>query len=482
MSEAMRTTVESCGIGGRHANRGVAKGQHAEDVVAIHHETTSGTSLFAWADEILTDAAGRITRAHLYSHGSGTYATASYRTDGRVDTFNVPRRTGSSTYVDAMDREYTYSLDGSSMGWATNCADDEDRTFLYDGANRLVCATDDAAPITVHYDHRARPYLVTVTNEDTDVTETNRYYYDLEDNLLGWIRTPDLGTATTYDERQYVRIGEFAIGEMARSWVSGSTTRHTYIHTTAPLGLETAAFEFEHPGGASVSYNPSTVVRQWSAFGRPLVATGSGVALPTRFPGQLELRGTDVRIWSSGSNVAHRDGLYLNRWRVYDPRVGQYLQPDPAASDGHLLGASVFVYGDARPADEIDPTGRVGWVMCWCGRPARNLLECVAVCWGPDPSRAPAAPDEDPPKGADTEEWEECLRSWTWCQGRHRLRRLAGRRGGTDCNTCLHLCRRDGSWNTRRCKRPPPAPAPQQDCDPFSVPMPVPVPVPVPVF
>ena len=146
MSEAMRTTVESCGIGGRHANRGVAKGQHAEDVVAIHHETTSGTSLFAWADEILTDAAGRITRAHLYSHGSGTYATASYRTDGRVDTFNVPRRTGSSTYVDAMDREYTYSLDGSSMGWATSCADDEDRTFLYDGANRLVCATDGRAP------------------------------------------------------------------------------------------------------------------------------------------------------------------------------------------------------------------------------------------------------------------------------------------------------------------------------------------------
>ena len=47
-----------------------------------------------------------------------------------------------------MDREYTYSLDGSSMGWATNCADDEDRTFLYDGANRLVCATDEASSST----------------------------------------------------------------------------------------------------------------------------------------------------------------------------------------------------------------------------------------------------------------------------------------------------------------------------------------------
>ena len=405
MSEAMRTTVESCGIGGRHANRGVAKGQHAEDVVAIHHETTSGTSLFAWADEILTDAAGRITRAHLYSHGSGTYATASYRTDGRVDTFNVPRRTGSSTYVDAMDREYTYSLDGSSMGWATNCADDEDRTFLYDGANRLVCATDDAAPITVHYDHRARPYLVTVTNEDTDVTETNRYYYDLGDNLLTWIRTPDLGTATTYDERQYVRIGDFAIGEMARSWVSGSTTRHTYIHTTAPLGLETAAFEFEHPGGASVSYNPSTVVRQWSAFGRPLVATGSGVALPTRFPGQLELRGTDVRIWSSGSNDAHRDGLYLNRWRVYDPRVGQYLQPDPewmnSGWPSTRTDTHAFAYVAVAPADLTDPEGRLAWCAC-LGRlaPGTDCLFCSfkhiftgPAPWGPPAEEPAVAPD-----------------------------------------------------------------------------------------
>jgi hypothetical protein len=66
MSEAMRTTVESCGIREQRADRRAANGQHAEDVVAIHHETTSGTSLFAWADEILTDAAGRITRAHSY--------------------------------------------------------------------------------------------------------------------------------------------------------------------------------------------------------------------------------------------------------------------------------------------------------------------------------------------------------------------------------------------------------------------------------
>jgi hypothetical protein len=459
----------------------------ASALVAIHHELTSGTSLFAWADELLTDAAGRVTRAHLYGHGSGTYATARYRTDGRADTWNVPRRTGASTYVDAMDREYAYSADGSSMGWATSSADDEDGTFLYDGANRLVCVTDEAASeacpededpplleafsydasdsrtgyrdpsgtttythdgvamveedppgsfvidqhyelgdggariededhtlahttreyfydglrrlrtvvmerpgtspsdydevtITVHYDHRARPYLVTVTNEDTDVTEANRYYYDQDDQLLSWIRTPDLGTATTYDQRQYVRIGDFAVGEMARSWVSGSATRHTYLHTTEPMGLETSAYEFEHPGGASVSYNPSTVVRQWTAFGRPLVATGSGEPLPTRFPGQLALRGSEVRIWDGSVAIPHRDGLYLNRWRVYDPRVGEYLQPDPARIDDASSVEGSLTYGVAAPADVADPLGRDAIPILVPGEPS-NTFWCRTHPW-----------------------------------------------------------------------------------------------------
>jgi RHS repeat-associated protein len=123
------------------------------------------------------------------------------------------------------------------------------------------------------------------------------------------------------------------------------------------MGLETAAYEFEHPGGASVSYNPSTVVRQWTAFGRPLVASGSGEPLPTRFPGQLDLRGSDVRIWDGTVTVAHRDGLYLNRWRVYDPRVGEYLQPDPAAIWGVPPADNSFGYSRTAPTVYGDPLG-----------------------------------------------------------------------------------------------------------------------------
>jgi RHS repeat-associated protein len=286
------------------------------------------------------------------------------------------------------------------------------REYFYDGLRRLRTVVlerpgtspsdHDAVTLTVHYDHRARPYLVTVTNEDTDVTEANRYYYDQDDQLLSWIHTPDLGTATTYDQRQYVRIGDFAVGEMARSWVSGSATRHTYLHTTEPMGLETAAYEFEHPGGASVSYNPSTVVRQWTAFGRSLVATGSGEPLPTRFPGQLELRGSDVRIWDGSVTVAHRDGLYLNRWRVYDPRVGQYLQPDPEAADGADAWDHVLSYSAVAPTDFADPLGRQAQPVPtpqlpqpspipWC---QSHPVECALVFGG---AGAAAAAQRSPP-------------------------------------------------------------------------------------
>jgi RHS repeat-associated protein len=363
----------------------------------------------------------------------------------------------------AMDRTYSYSSDGSSMGWSTSTTNDVPRTLFYDMSNRLICATSvagsttcpttSAAPfleaftydatdsrltyrdstgttnytyngvamtredppgsydrrqfyaltnggnrtsdrdqtlanttrtytydalqrlrqvslsrpvsgstyathlITVHDDHRARPYYVTVLNQSTGVEEGNRYYYGLDDELITWIRTPNASVATTYEERQYVYIGDFAVGEMFRSWLSGSATRRTYYHAVEPMGLELAAFEFEHPGGPAVTYNPLTVVQRWSGFGMRTFQSGTGTPLPTRFPGQLELRASDVRLWNGGSTVEFAHALYLNRWRVYDPRVGQYLQPDPMAIEGEGREHG-YQYAIAAPADFGDPDGR----------------------------------------------------------------------------------------------------------------------------
>jgi hypothetical protein len=270
----------------------------------------------------------------------------------------------------------------SSTGWSTGTTDDVARTLFYDMSNRLVCATSvsgstscpttNTSPFLEAFTYDATDSRLTyrsssgtttyaysgvaMTQEDPPGTYDRRHFHALGN---GGVRTSDrdqtlasttrsytydalqrlrqVSLPTTFDERQYVPIGAFAIGELERSWVAGSATRRSYYHAVEPMGLALGAFEFEHPGGPVVSFNPQTSVQRWSSFGMRMYQTGIGTPLPTRFPGQLELRGSDTRIWNGSNTVEYAHGLYLNRWRVYDPRVGQYLQPDPAAICG--LGA-----------------------------------------------------------------------------------------------------------------------------------------------
>ncbi len=267
------------------------------------------------------------------------------------------------------DRRQFYAL--TSGGVRTSDRDQSlantTRTYTYDALQRLrqvtlsrpgtTVGTYQSHLLTVHYDHRARPYYVTVLNQATGIEERNRYYYGLNDELIEWIRTPNSSVPTTYDERQYVPVGDFVVGEMFRSWASGSATRRTYYHAVEPMGLELAAWEFEHPGGSTVAYNPQTSVQRWSGFGRRMYQSGAGMPLPTRFPGQIELRASDVSIWNGSNTTQFADPLYLNRWRVYDPRVGQYLQPDPAAMEDSMSREHAFQYVMAAPGDLADPLG-----------------------------------------------------------------------------------------------------------------------------
>jgi RHS repeat-associated protein len=321
--------------------------------------------------------------------------------------------------------------------------------------------------VTVHYDHRARPYYVTVLNQATGVEERNRYYYGLEDELISWIRTPNASTSTTYDERQYVPIGAFAVGELERSWVAGSATRRSYYHAVEPMGLALGAFEFEHPGGPTVSFNPQTSVQRWSSFGMRMYQTGIGTPLPTRFPGQLELRGSDTRIWVGSNTVEYAHGLYLNRWSVYDPRVGQYLQPDPAAMDGRSPEAATLGYARQAPADFGDPSGEMVWCEClqraivsWA-----DQWSCMLCTWS-EPS-TDAAPDlgavgrrrskrrpQQPQQCSVRKPSDEdtCELSYAVCEA---LCTPAVTRPGrytictSICFECLVDCERRGSWPDR---------------------------------
>ena len=151
----------------------VANEQHREILTSIAHEYTPGTTAFNWATQMQADAAGRITRAQLLDQTAGFHAQRSFRTDGRVASTSVRYQTGALTMAFAMDRTYSYSSDGSSMGWSTGTTNDVARTLFYDMSNRLVCATSVAGSTTCPTTNTA-PFLEAFTYDATDSRLTYR--------------------------------------------------------------------------------------------------------------------------------------------------------------------------------------------------------------------------------------------------------------------------------------------------------------------
>jgi RHS repeat-associated protein len=56
----------------------------------------------------------------------------------------------------------------------------------------------------------------------------------------------------------------------------------------------------------------------------------------------------------AGATEATSSGLYMVRHRVYDPRLGRWLQRDPA---GYVDGQNHLVYVESSPTVKLDPTG-----------------------------------------------------------------------------------------------------------------------------
>ncbi|WP_437938802.1 RHS repeat-associated core domain-containing protein [Sorangium sp. So ce341] len=68
-----------------------------------------------------------------------------------------------------------------------------------------------------------------------------------------------------------------------------------------------------------------------------------------------------------GQIADEETGLFYNRYRYYDPRIGRYLSPDPLGVHG---GLNVFSYADNDPSTHVDPDGLLPMaVITQPGRP-----------------------------------------------------------------------------------------------------------------
>jgi len=156
---------------------------------------------------------------------------------------------------------------------------------------------------------------------------------------------------------------------------SSDTTRYT---ANSPEGLPVAMYSFTWNSGTPTS---TEVWRaDYGAFGNIRSTTGTDpLPSPWRFRGQIELPGSAATVWSSGPFTL-RDAISLNRWRGYDPHVGQYLSPDLALVLGAMPTFHPYGYSYAGPIDWSDPTGQgpEEWLLTFCAIPA-NAPVCAAL-------------------------------------------------------------------------------------------------------
>ena len=239
-----------------------------------------------------------------------------------------------STYVSAV-----------TMAYAPTAATNQRNYFYYaSGQLRSITMPRPAATQGVYenheftflYDHGGRPIYVADRNL-VSAKERRENLYWARDQLVERVVTPDSTAATTYTVDLFAPVGAAATGWLQLQYVAGvfSSEMRRYI-ARDPTGLVAATWAFTGTGLSSPAYTAD-----YQAFGA--LRTSSGTANPgLGFHGQLTIVGSDARVWNGASTLLLREPLLLNRWRVYDPRVGRYLSAEPVILDrGGALGPRV---------------------------------------------------------------------------------------------------------------------------------------------
>ena len=268
-------------------------------------ETEDGTI------ELIHDAAGRVLAAHHPTQGSveAAWDGAGNRTAGG-------------------DGPWTYGQAGELLAGGG-------ATFAYDAAGNVSTITRAGGTTALEHDPLGRlvraetPSGAVVTYvHDGDGLQVGR----TEDGQVTWSVYGDQGLAAELD----------ADGIVVRTygWTPGAPWQ------TAPLFLRTGGqtwwFVNDHLDAPwlLVSSDGDIAWRLESdPFGLGVVGEGSTVTCDLRASGQI---------------VDPATGLHLNTFRIYDPRVGRYLEPDPLLEEG---GTNLYAFAEGAPTWATDPLG-----------------------------------------------------------------------------------------------------------------------------
>jgi len=290
------------------------------------------------------DAANRVVEVDDRRHGRETYQ---YNTVGELVGAVTPGvgaesfrfdQTGNVVHVtrsgEGLDRAAMEDIDLKYAGGDT-LIERNGSIYERDGDGRLMErreATSRGSEVLRDFGWDGEGWLATVKrNRGAEV----KYQYDPFGRR---IRKDDGGTVT-----EFVWDGDVICHEVRESVAAVSWTFDPDDFT--PLFKQVGAASYDvvpdHQGTPRELISDDSAiawsVQRW-AWGQPATVTANLTDCPIVYPGQ----------WHD-----EETGLFYNRFRYYDPSVGQYLTPDP---QGLLGGLNLYQYGPA-PTAWTDPFG-----------------------------------------------------------------------------------------------------------------------------